>query len=261
MSKQTKRKSSQKKNLLEDYITKTHKEINDSAIKTLKPLNKDADIITIDDNIQPVLMVLSSDILSGSHDTIVGMAASYKITGLTTKSIQCGEVPKANIFDIGTIIPLVQSVMSSMPLINSAIGSYIECLGKNMVMQCNEISFNYGVAMNIGANFANPTKAPVLRNIGILIGNISQNIDVDENHKQFLSLVKTLPNNKYTKRLKEYVESIKSKEPKIEERSSPEKEEVIQPTNTKDEFEEAIKKATETTKEEPKIDIKFTTDD
>jgi len=197
-----------KKTQLEIYLEKTHSEINNRAIETLKSLYKDADMISIDDSIHPVLIILANDILSGNHDTAVGMAVSYKIAGIATKSIQCGETPTINIFDIGKALPLIQNIFSALPLINSAVGSYIECIGKNMNAQCNEISFNYGVAMNIGANNINTTKSPTLRSIGINIGNIIQCIDVDDNYKQFLLSVKTLPNNRYTKRLKEYVVSI-----------------------------------------------------
>ena len=268
----TKKKSSQtKKNQLQEYIFHVQKEINDNATKTLKPLYTDADMISIDDNIHPVLMVMASDILSGNHDTIIGMAASYKITGITVKSMQCGETPPINIMDIGKTIPIVQGLFASIPLINSAVGSYIECIGKNMNAQCNEISFNYGVAMNIGSNFANPGKSSVLRSIGINIGNITQCIDIDDNYKQFLLSVKTLPNNRYTKRLKEYVTSILPKKTilsKIPETSSTTKEKSslkkdkatkqslsnskkqkdtinIGVTGTKEDFEKAIKEISE----------------
>jgi len=205
----SKKKSLQtKKNQLQEYIFHVQKEINDNAIKTLKPLYTDADIISIDDNIHPVLMVMASDILGGNHNTIIGMAASYKITGITVKSMQCGETPPINIMDIGKTIPIVQGLFASIPLINSAVGSYIECIGKNMNAQCNESSFNYGVAMNIGANFANSSKASTLRIIGINIGNIMQCIDKEENYKTVNELIRQLPNNKYRKRLSEYVKSI-----------------------------------------------------
>lgn len=267
----TKRKSSQKKNLLSEYIFKTQKEINDNAIKTLKPLYDNADMISIDDSIHSVLLILAGDILSGNHETLVGIASSYKITGITVKSMQCGETPPINIFDIGKVIPIVQGLFASMPLINSAVGSYIECIGKNMNAQCNEISFNYGVAMNIGANYASPQKSSTLRSIGINIGNIIQCIDIEDNYKQFLILVKTLPNNKYTKRLKEYVESIMPKKtipttissPK--EGSSLKKEETkeldtikIGVIGTKEDFENAIKDISEKI---PELNIKFSTED
>lgn len=266
-----------KKTQLEIYLEKTHDEINNRAIETLKSLYKDGDMISIDDSIHPVLLLLSNQILGGNHETAVGMAASYKIAGLTTKSIQCGEIPAINIFDIGKALPLIQNIFSSLPLINSAVGSYIECIGKNMNAQCNEVSFNYGVAMNIGANCINTTKAPTLRSIGINIGNIIQCIDIDENHKQFLTSVKTLPQNKFTKRLKEYVESILPKKTvpsKIPEtplpipkgRSSLKKEEQkdsdtlkIGVTGTKEDFDNAMKEISEKL---PKLNVvKFSVED
>ena len=205
----TKTKSSLKKRtLLDEYISKTHKEINENASKTLKSFSKDGDMISIDDSIHSVLIVWANDILNGNHETAVGMAASYKIAGITTKSVQCGEIPPLNFMDIGKAIPIAQSLFASLPLINSAIGSYIECIGKNMNAQCNESSFNYGVAMNIGANFANSSKASTLRIIGINIGNIMQCIDKEENYKTVNELIRQLPNNKYRKRLSEYVKSI-----------------------------------------------------
>lgn len=277
----SKKKSLQtKKNQLQEYIYHVQKEINDNATKTLKPLYTDADMISIDDNIHPVLMVMASDILGGNHDTIIGMAASYKITGITVKSMQCGETPPINIMDIGKTIPIVQGLFASIPLINSAVGSYIECIGKNMNAQCNEISFNYGVAMNIGSNFANPDKSSVLRSIGINIGNIIQCIDVDDNYKQFLLSVKTLPNNRYTKRLKEYVASILPKKtipskipdtmlPFPKKKSSLKKDKAtkqkesdtinIDVTSTKEDFEKAIKQISEKV---PEVDtVTFCTED
>ena len=276
----SKKKSLQtKKNQLQEYIYHVQKEINDNATKTLKPLYTDADMISIDDNIHPVLMVMASDILGGNHDTIIGMAASYKITGITVKSMQCGETPPINIMDIGKTIPIVQGLFASIPLINSAVGSYIECIGKNMNAQCNEISFNYGVAMNIGSNFANPGKSSVLRSIGINIGNITQCIDIDDNYKQFLLSVKTLPNNKYTKRLKEYVTSILPKKtipskipdtmlPFPKKKSSLKKDKAtkqkesdtinIDVTSTKEDFEKAIKQISEKV---PEASVTFCAED
>ncbi len=258
-----------KKDLLSEYIIKVQKEINENATTTLKPFNKDADLISVDDSLHSVLLVLSIDLLGGNHETAIGMAASYKITGIATKSIQCGELPQANIFDIGKLLPLAQNVFSALPLINSAIGSYIECIGKNMNAQCNEVSFGYGVAMNIGANYVNPAKAPTLRQIGINIGNIIQCIDIDDNYKQFLSSVKTLPQNKFTKRLKEYVESILPKKtttttiPKG--KSSLKKEESkdsdtlkIGVTGTKEDFDKAMKEISEKL---PEVVVKFSTED
>jgi len=276
----TKTKSSLKKRtLLDEYISKTHKEINENASKTLKSFSKDGDMISIDDSIHSVLIVWANDILNGNHETAVGMAASYKIAGITTKSVQCGEIPPLNFMDIGKAIPIAQSLFASLPLINSAIGSYIECIGKNMNAQCNESSFNYGVAMNIGANFANSSKASTLRIIGINIGNILQNIDIDDNYKQFLLSVKTLPNNKYTKRLKEYVTSILPKKtipskipdtmlPFPKKKSSLKKDKAtkqkesdtinIDVTSTKEDFEKAIKQISEKV---PEASVTFCTED
>lgn len=267
----------QKKDLLLEYLIKTQKEINENAITTLKPFNKDADLISVDDSLHSILLVLSVDILGGNHETAVGMAASYKITCLATKSVQCGELPQANIFDIGKLLPLAQNIFSSLPLINSAVGSYIECIGKNMNAQCNEVSFGYGVAMNIGGNYGNSKHASTLRSIGINIGNIIQCIDIDENYKQFLISVKILPNNKYTKRLKEYVESILPKKttlskipntmlPIPKEKSSLKKKEEskdvdtlkIGVTGTKEDFDNAMK---EISKIPELADIKFSAED
>jgi len=282
----TKTKSSLKKRtLLDEYISKTHKEINENASKTLKSFSKDGDMISIDDSIHSVLIVWANDILNGNHETAVGMAASYKIAGITTKSVQCGEIPPLNFMDIGKAIPIAQSLFASLPLINSAIGSYIECIGKNMNAQCNESSFNYGVAMNIGANFANSSKASTLRIIGINIGNILQNIDVDDNYKQFLLSVKTLPNNRYTKRLKEYVTSIlpkktipskipetspttktksslkndKATKQSLSNNSKKQKDTInIGVTGTKEDFEKAIKEISEKV---PEASVTFCTED
>lgn len=259
----------QKKDLLSEYIIKTSKEINENATTTLKPFNKDADLISIDDSLHSILLVLSIDILGGNHETAVGMAASYKITGIASKSVQCGELPQANIFDIGKLLPLAQNIFSSLPLINSAVGSYIECIGKNMNAQCNDVSFGYGVAMNIGGNYGNPKHAPTLRSIGINIGNIIQCIDVDENYKQFITSVKTLPQNRYTKRLKEYVESILPKKTIIttipKGKSSQKKEEQkdsdtikIGVTGTKEDFDNAMKEISEKL---PDVTVKFSTED
>jgi len=116
--------------------------------------------------------------------------------------------------------------------------------------------------MNIGSNFANPDKSSVLRSIGINIGNIIQCIDVDDNYKQFLISVKTLPNNRYTKRLKEYVASILPKKttlskipdtmlpiPKVKsslKKDKSTKDSVqIGVTGTKEDFEKAIKEISE----------------
>lgn len=282
MTKSTKKRSS-KKSLLDEYLLKTQKEINESAIKTLKPINENADLISIDDTIHSTLLVLSADLLGGNHETAVGVAASYKITGITTKSIQCGEIPPINILDIGKAIPIVQNLFASIPLINSAIGSYIECIGKNMSAQCNETSFNYGVAMNIGANLVNSQKSPILRNIGINIGNIIQNIDKEENYKNTNELIKQLPNNKYRKRLSEYVKIIYTEKNTIdktksslkkEEKETTKKPEVkvhtpetntsgtlnIDVIGTKEDFEKAIQEISEKIPEISNT-ITFCTDD
>lgn len=201
------RSSLKKKNLLQKYISRTHNEINLSASKTLKPIYKDTDVLSIDDGIQPILIVLANDILNGEHQKAVDTAASYKISALAMKSIQCGEVG-VGIPDIGALLPVLQGLMSSIPLITSAAGSFMECIGKNINVQCDERVFPYGLAMNIGANLSNTSHASTLQSIGICIGNILHDINKEDNYKNFAFLVKTLPPNRFRKRLSEYVKSI-----------------------------------------------------
>lgn len=257
-----------KKSLILEYILKTHNEINLSASKTLKPIYKDTDVLTIDDGIQPVLIVLANDILNGEHQKAVDTAASYKLSALAMKSIQCGEVG-VGIPDIGALLPVIQGLMSSIPLITSAAGSFMECIGKNINVQCDERVFPYGLAMNIGANLANTQKASILQSIGICIGNIIYNINTEKNYKNSALLVKTLPSNKYRKRLSEYIKSIYEEttkqipsKKKIEERSSLKEEESntikIGVIGTK----ENLNKAIEDIKNEPLLNgIKFSVED
>lgn len=202
----SKKKSSQKKNLLEEYITKTNAEINEKAISSLKPIYKDADILTIDDNIKPLLLVLSSDITGGNHNQAIEQAAILKVSLLSISAIQIGESPKPAIPDINSILPMIQGTLTMLPSIVNCTGSLIECIGKNITQGRDDTLFQYGLAMNTGARIGNMDKAHTLQEIGVCVGCIDMDRDKQTQYQKFSSLVKTLPRNKFTKRLKELVD-------------------------------------------------------
>ena len=78
--------------ILEKYIKRTNREINVLTKKQIKKLDStiDTTIIDIDDDIKPLLLVLSSDLYSGNHDTALNNAATIKIFLLVRKAAESG---------------------------------------------------------------------------------------------------------------------------------------------------------------------------
>lgn len=218
-SNNNKKGSSPKKSLLQQYIDTTQTEITDRAINNLKSLYKDADILRIDTDIKPILLVLSSDIFNGNHNTSIDNAAMLKIALLTVKSIQEGETPEPQLPDIQNIIPSIQGAIFAIPNFVMCFGSVVECIGKNISRQDDPLISQYGTAMHMGVSSLNNPKASVMYDIGICIGNTIHNETSKKTYyEKATSLVKTLPKNRYSKRLKELVDDIyHSEDPPLKE--------------------------------------------
>lgn len=196
----------QKKNQLEQYLKKTHSEINDKAVSSLKGITTETDIVAIDEDLKPILVVLSSDILNNSHQTAIDNAALLKLSVLGIKAYNAGQIQFPQNMDIGSLPTVLQSVATLVPSLTGCVGSLIECMGKNIKQQTNDTIFQYGLAAHIGAS--NSPKSITLQEIGIQIGNLDNNINKEASYQKFKELVKSLPNNKYRKRLIELADKL-----------------------------------------------------
>lgn len=205
----------QKKNQLEVYTDKVFSEINKKAIASLKGITTETDIISIDNDIKPILVVLSSDIIGNPHQAAIDNAALLKISVLGIKAYNTGQVQLPGNMDLNSLPNILQNIASLLPSLTGCIGSFVECFGKNMKQQTNDTVFQYGLAMHIGAS--NSPKQQTMQEIGVQIGNIDNNIDKEASYHTFNELVKSLPNNKYKKRLVELVNKLYKEEKEVSE--------------------------------------------
>lgn len=195
-----------KKTKLESYLDNINNEINERAIKLAKPITEETDIIKIDNDIKPLLLVISSDVLGEEHGKAVENAAIYKIVVLGIKAYNTGQIQFPQNIDINSLPGVLQNVASLLPSLTGCVGSLIECMGKNMKQQTNDTIFQYGLAAHIGAS--NSPKSPIMQELGISMGNLDNNINKEVSYQKFKELVKSLPNNKYRKRLIELAEKL-----------------------------------------------------
>ena len=196
----------EKKNQLEQYLKKTHSEINQKAVSLLKGITTETDIVAIDEDIKPILVVISSDIIGGSHQTAIDNAALLKLSVLGIKAYNAGQIQFPQNIDINSLPGVLQNIASLIPSLTGCVGSLIECMGKNMKQQTNDTIFQYGLAAHIGTS--NSPKSTALQEIGIQIGNLDNNINKEASYQKFKELIKSLPNNKYRKRLVELAEKL-----------------------------------------------------
>lgn len=225
-----------KKNLLQEYIESTNSEINErilSSVSKLLPTDKDNIelIASVDNDIKPLLVVLISDTLNGNHEKAINNAALYKCKSLFGKGIESGAmqpgIPNINIFDVNSITHVIQNIPSILDLMNTSIGSLVECYGRNMNQGYPQEVLEYSIACTTGANCSNNTID--VRDLGICIGKLYTGKKNEDEYNKFLKLIKKLPNNKHRKRLQELVKSVYESSDELISDVSPQ----IKPNHTK----------------------------
>lgn len=193
---------------VDEYIAKTHSEINNKLVSTFNGVIPEISVITIDDDIKPVLLVLSNDVCGGNHEQGVDNAVIFKCCNFAVKAMREGSISPTSGFDLTGMIGIMHHAILMMPSVANTIGSFMECFGKNIKQGSEDTIFQYGLAMFTGANLTSSDKSPQLQLIGISIGKIIEGTNKKENQVLVKPLVKNLPNNKYRKRLEELVDKL-----------------------------------------------------
>lgn len=205
----SKKKSSPKKVkvTLDRYLSETNQEINIRASNIITKITPEFDInvLSIDNDIRPFLVVLSSDLLNNDKELAYNNAAIMKTIILGLKATQENiSIPSSlPVPDMFTLIASLGPGITSLAGITS---STIECTLKNLTRGDESNIFQYGLCLHIGS--AGNINNGLMYDIGILIGNIQTNKYPDDNYTKLKELLKKLPDNKYKKLFYEYTEHI-----------------------------------------------------
>lgn len=202
--------NTKKTDLLNKYVKRTNREINVLAKKQIEKLDSSIDttIIDIDDDVKPLLLVLSSDLYSGNHDTALNNAATIKIFLLLRKAAESGLLDTQDDIKIKNpqeSFKFLSNILSQGAVLTS---SYLECMGKNMIRGDEPDVFECGLAVHMGINVANPRLSAIGYDIGALIGKIITLEDIDGSEETLSELLKQTPKNKYKKRLNDLIAKL-----------------------------------------------------
>ncbi len=212
-------KKSTKKIQLDVYLQKTQSEINEKATSLILPITKETDIIKISEDIKPVVLVIFCDMFDGEHKKAIEGAALYKLSVLGIQAYENKLMAEMSPIDLNNIVGISQNILSLLPILSTGFSSILSCMGDKIKNDNNDMILQYGLAAHLGANIANASNKDNVREIGIIIGKISEKVNPEASYKQFKELIKQLPKNQYKKILEGLVNKIR-KEEEVEEETT-----------------------------------------